>query len=176
MKVDYKPSPRYAEYVRKITCGDWEPAGIKGNDRGVLLHTKTGATVSYGLHDGGNALSGPRNFAADVQRICGCPLVEPRGRKRSRKNPARADPAFEAARQRHHDQYLAEKTDEDTALKTAARLAAVQSEVGELSEACRHMANALRKDPNSRSLRVHYERLRRELAALLQKSADIAAG
>lgn len=85
MRLEYKPSPRFAEYVRKITCDHWETAGVSNNDRAVLRHKATGQTVSYALHDGGNDRNGGRNFAADVQRICGCRLLEVRGRKRSRK-------------------------------------------------------------------------------------------
>ena len=79
-----KPSSRYAEYVRKLAaCGHWKFTGIVGGDKAVLSHR--GATVTYGMHDGGNDYNGPRNFAAAAQRACGCTFVQPRGRKRSRK-------------------------------------------------------------------------------------------
>lgn len=115
MKVDYAPSKRYAEYVRKITCGEWRPDGLRGNDKAVLRHT-SGATVAYGLHDGGNEWNGPRNFAAEVQRICGCQLIEPRGRKRSRKSAATAvDPEVEASRRRHAERYEARLAEREAA-------------------------------------------------------------
>lgn len=85
MNVSPKPSPRFAEYVRKIKCGEWESLGPLGSDKGALRHTHTGQTVAYNTHDGGNEWNGARNFALTVQRICGCRLIEPRGRKRSRK-------------------------------------------------------------------------------------------
>lgn len=85
MNTPVKPSKRYAEYVRKITCSDWEYVGTKGGDKAVLRHVPTGETVAYCLHDGGNDYNGPRNFAAQVQRICGCRMIEARGRKKSRK-------------------------------------------------------------------------------------------
>lgn len=84
MKVDPKPSRRFSEYVRKISCDEWTSLGKGRDDVGVLQH-ESGVTVAYGLHDGGNDINGPRNFAAEVQRICGCHLIEARGRKRSRK-------------------------------------------------------------------------------------------
>ncbi len=84
MRVDYKPSRRYAEYVRRI-CNEWEPAGVSGNDLALIRHIPTGTVLAYGLHDGGNDHNSARNFASDVQRVCGCRLIEVRGRKRSRK-------------------------------------------------------------------------------------------
>lgn len=86
VKVDHKPSSRFAEYIRKIACDQWECAGASGNDKAILRHRETGQTVAYNLHDGGNDWNGPRNFALDVQRLCGCQLIEPRGRKKSRKS------------------------------------------------------------------------------------------
>ncbi len=79
-----KPSPRFAEYVRKMSaCGHWTFTGRTGTDKAVLEHD--GVTVAYQLHDGGNDWNGPRNFAAEAQRACGCKFIESRGRKKSRK-------------------------------------------------------------------------------------------
>lgn len=101
MNPSRKPSKRYAEYVRKIKCDEWAEAGVSGNDKGILRHIATGVTVAYGLHDGGNDWNGPRNFASEVQRICGCQLIEARGRKASRKKVSSIDPQVEAARAKH---------------------------------------------------------------------------
>ena len=95
-----KPSPRFAEYVRKMSaCGHWTFTGKTGTDKAILEHD--GVTVAYQLHDGGNDWNGPRNFAAEAQRICGCRLIEHRGRKRSRKNFRDVDDQVEAQRKRY---------------------------------------------------------------------------
>lgn len=86
MKLHFKPSKRYAEYVRLIKCDRWVADDkAVGNDKAILRCVLNGATVAYGLHDGGNEWNGPRNFAAEVQKACGCQIVEHRGRKKSRK-------------------------------------------------------------------------------------------
>lgn len=100
MNPSPRPSRRYAEYVRKIACHEWTVVGLVGGDKVVLRHT-SGATAAYGTHDGGNEWNGPRNFAADVQKACGCKLIEPRGRKRSRKRATSLDAELTAARRRH---------------------------------------------------------------------------
>lgn len=116
MRVDYKPSSRYAEYVRKIQCDEWECAGKSGNDKAVLRHMPSGVTVAYNLHDGGNDWNGPRNFAAEVQRACGCRLIEPRGRKASRKSPrVGTDPEVEASRRKHRETWAAKAAERDAA-------------------------------------------------------------
>lgn len=97
-----KPSSRYAEYVRKLAaCGHWKFAGIVGGDKAVLDHD--GTTVSYGMHDGGNEHNGPRNFAAEAQKVCGCTFIQPRGRKRSRKKFSDRDPQVEAQRRKYRE-------------------------------------------------------------------------
>lgn len=87
MNLIYKPSKRFAEYVAKImSCGHWEDAGdLRGSHIALLRHIKSGTTVTYQLHDGGNDHNSPRNMASDAQAVCGCVFIEPRGRKRSRK-------------------------------------------------------------------------------------------
>lgn len=120
MNPSIKPSKRYAEYVRKITCDEWDEAGTTGNDKGVLRHKATGATVAYCLHDGGNDWNGPRNFAAEVQRICGCRLIEARGRKTSRKAVSNIDPAVEAAKAKHVELH-AERLEREFQQREAAR-------------------------------------------------------
>lgn len=86
MRLHFRPSKRYSEYVRLIKCDHWvaddKPVG---NDKAVLRCTLNGKTVAYGLHDGGNDWNGPRNFAAEVEKCCGCRIIQPRGRKRSKK-------------------------------------------------------------------------------------------
>lgn len=86
MKIHVRPSKRYAEYIRRIKCDHWvaddKPVG---NDKAVLRCVLNDATAAYGLHDGGNDWNGPRNFAADIQKGCGCQIIESRGRKKSRK-------------------------------------------------------------------------------------------
>lgn len=84
MRLDYKPSPRFAEYMRLIKCDQWESTGEATSDRAFIRHI-SGLVLSYALHDGGNDRNSPRNFAKQVQDACGCILVQPRGRKRSRK-------------------------------------------------------------------------------------------
>ena len=125
MKVGVRPSARFAEYVRKIACDEWEFVGTSGGDKGILRH-KSGATVAYGLHDGGNDWNGPRNFATEVQRICGCRLIEHRGRKRSRKSAPGADPQVEASRRRHAAEFAAkaEERERQRAQEEQRRLAA----------------------------------------------------
>jgi hypothetical protein len=115
MRLDHKPSRRYAEYVRRIVCDEWTPAGSTGGDKALLVHV-SGVTVAYCLHDGGNDWNGPRNFALEVQKTCGCQLIEARGRKKSRKavkpsgfDPARVIPSsererIESLRARHAEQ------------------------------------------------------------------------
>lgn len=97
-----KPSSRYAEYVRKLAaCGHWKFTAIVGGDKAVLSHGRE--SVAYGMHDGGNDKNGPRNFAAEAQRACGCTFIQPRGRKRSRKTFRDRDLRVEAQRRRYRD-------------------------------------------------------------------------
>lgn len=88
MSVMYPPSKRFAEYVKAVmACGHWSDAEtVIGNHAGQLVHTATGQTVGYLLHDGGNDVNGPRNFARKAGAICGCTFIQPRGRKSSRKS------------------------------------------------------------------------------------------
>jgi len=134
VNVSYKPSRRFAEYVRKIVCDEWEDLGVRGNDLGVLRHKPSGITVAYALHDGGNEWNGPRNFAADVQKVCGCRLIEPRGRKTSRKSTAViADPQVEASRRRHATEWEAASQARETerAAEASRRAAAERAESDE---------------------------------------------
>jgi hypothetical protein len=133
MRFDPKPSRRYAEYTRKIACDEWVVIGATGNDKVVIQHRPSGATAAYCLHDGGNDWNGPRNFALDVQRACGCQLIQPRGRKKSRKSlrPAE-DPQLEAARRKHAEEFQARADERDRlrakeeARQISARVAAEQ--------------------------------------------------
>ena len=80
-----KPSPRFAEYVRKVkACGHWQHTETRA-DRAILRYVTSGQTIAYSLHDGGNEKNGARNFAAEAQATCGCKFVEARNRKPSRK-------------------------------------------------------------------------------------------
>lgn len=120
MVVDPKPSTRYSQYVRLIICDEWESLGRRGNDKGVLRHKVTGKTVAYNLHDGGNDWNGPRNFAAEVQRECGCRLIEARGRKRSRKAVPTSDEEVEVARRKHLEEH-GERLDQEARRREMAR-------------------------------------------------------
>jgi hypothetical protein len=115
VKVDPKPSRQYAEYVRKIKCDQWESAGMRGSDKGLLVHKATGETVAYNLHDGGNDWNGPRNFALEIQRLCGCRLIEPRGRKKSRKSLKQDDQQLAAARAKHAAEFDARLAEQERA-------------------------------------------------------------
>lgn len=143
-----KPSKRFSCYVRKITCGEWEalgPSGAGGHSA-ILRHT-SGATVSYALHDGGNDLNAPRNFAAEVQRICGCKLIEPRGRKRGRQKPQREDPQVAASRRRHAAELerrdALRQAEAQEAAETAAKEAAWRASCRRIEEADRARAEIL---------------------------------
>lgn len=82
----YRPSPRFAEYVRKVmACGHWEDAElVEGNHIAFMQHIDSGARIAYQIH-GGNEPNAARNMARDAERICGCRFLEHRGRKKSRK-------------------------------------------------------------------------------------------
>lgn len=137
MRFTYKPSPRYSEYARKIKCDEWECAGKTGDDKAVLRHTRTGVTVAYGLHDGGNDWNGPRNFAAAVQAACGCRLIEPRGRKKSRKSlRVLENPEVEASRRRHQTDWESKVTARE-AEREAERLRAQDIAATKASESRR---------------------------------------
>lgn len=99
MKGWHPASPRYAEYVGKIAhCGHWELTGKQTSDIVQIRRIGTSQTLAYGTHDGGNNWNGPRNFAAQAQRACGCRFVSPRNRKRSRKKVETSGFSVEAAR------------------------------------------------------------------------------
>lgn len=135
MKLDPAPSKRYGEYLRKVTCDEWEVVGLRGDDKVVLRHRGTAMTIAYGTHDGGNDWNGPRNMALAMQRACGCRLIEPRGRKRSRKGrgPTREDLALAAARRKHRERYEAEA--ETRGAARAAERAAAQRRAREIAAA-----------------------------------------
>lgn len=107
-----KASPRYAEYVRKLkACGHWYFAGLsRGEHDAILRHRRTGRTVSYPSHDGGNEYNGARNFAAQAGQICGCTFVEHRGRKRSRK--VDRSPRFITTRETQKSREVGERFDQ----------------------------------------------------------------
>lgn len=126
-----KPATRYAEYVRKVkACGHWEYDKSTGRDKAVLRH-KSGATVAYNLHDGGNDWNGARNFAAEAGRACGCKFIESRGRKKSRKKietsgfsldaATREQRTFHAARGEDIERHTAERDRLVEEMRDAAR-------------------------------------------------------
>lgn len=148
MKIDPKPSRRYGEYLRKLACDEWESLGPRGSDKGVLAHKPTGATVAYNLHDGGNDWNGPRNFALEIQRVCGCVLIEPRGRKRSRKSVTAADAQVEAARAKHLAEH-GERLEHEAAARAEAndleqRRAAAAARAAESARRERDIASLMR--------------------------------
>lgn len=91
--MKYRPSSRFREYVKKVmACGHWaDGEQAIGGDKAVLIHSSTGKTIAYQLHDGGNDWNSARNFATEAGAICGCSFVENRNRRRSRKAPETTD-------------------------------------------------------------------------------------
>lgn len=154
MNVTPKPSRRFSEYVRKIACDEWE-SGFDpiGNDKGILRHRATGQTVAYNLHDGGNDWNGPRNFAAAVQRICGCPLIEARGRKHSRKNFLAEDPREAAKREKYAAEH-AERLEQ----RERDRIAALEAERRQQEAAARARASQEREREIQQLMRPGWSR------------------
>ena len=128
MSIRFQPSARFRPYVAKLlACGHWAIPNqrIINGDCAILIHKKTGATVAYGLHDGGNDINGPRNFAALAGQICGCAFIEPRGRKRSRKAILNVIAEREAELRVHQEinRLLWARRDHVEAIENAARAA-----------------------------------------------------
>lgn len=84
MKLDFPPSKRYAEVLSKITCDHWVCEG-RNDHQAFIRCILNGVRLSYGTHDGGNEWNSARNFAADMEKACGCRLIDHRNRRRSRK-------------------------------------------------------------------------------------------
>lgn len=84
MKLDFPASTRYAEVLRKVTCDHWVCEG-RNDHLAFIRCVLNDIRLGYQTHDGGNAHNAVRNFAADMERACGCVLVEKRNRRRSRK-------------------------------------------------------------------------------------------
>lgn len=85
MNLLYPPSKRYAEVLRKVTCDHWVPEERRNSHQAWLVCVLNGVRLSYGTHDGGNEWNSARNFAADMEKACGCKLIDHRNRRRSRK-------------------------------------------------------------------------------------------
>lgn len=83
----FTPSKRYYEYVKAVlACGHWEETGrLVKSSHAEIRHIATGAKNAYGTHDGGSEYNGPRNFATQCGRVCGCEFVQHRNRRKSRK-------------------------------------------------------------------------------------------
>jgi|GEM_PF-5058289 len=152
--MKYKPSARYAAYVRKIlACGHWaDGEQLVGNHNAILIHQSSGQTISYSLHDGGNDINSARRMARDAEQLCACSFLEARGRKKSRK----AVVMYDDARARADAKKRGDRAD-------------AAADLIELREACGYASSALRRDPSSATLRAHFQRLRTQLALSLKE-------
>lgn len=79
-----KPSPRFAEVLRRVSCDHWEYTHRDAH-QGYLRCLLNDVVVGYSTHDGGNVVNGPRNMAAKMEKACGCTIIGNRNRRRSRK-------------------------------------------------------------------------------------------
>lgn len=163
MQLRYKPSARAAEYLNKLTCGHWEDTGkLVGSHIGIIRHRQSGQTVTYELHAGGNDSNSARNMAAEISRVCGCRLIEARGRKRSRKAIHTSGFSLDVARQERQAHHRADAKAE----LEEAQARAIRADLAELADAIRNASRTAWERP---STRAYFDRLRAEYAAKLNE-------